>query len=154
LKKKGRKKKGKQSIFRYLGYTEARKLIKIRNSMFRSAYRKIFKEPENNFELLYWSHYDKIAQLHRRHPQQHHFAPSKLGLRLRDLLRLKYGQHEAMSQNVQQPNSHLFLKALLLNTVLYQRSKPREWEKQQQDNKKEDDNKLHNITEWSIWLHD
>jgi hypothetical protein len=30
-KKKGRKKKGKQSIFRYLGYTEARKLIKIRN---------------------------------------------------------------------------------------------------------------------------
>jgi len=31
LKKKGRKKKGKQSIFRYLGYTEARKLIKIRN---------------------------------------------------------------------------------------------------------------------------
>jgi hypothetical protein len=25
-----------------------------------------------------------------------------------------------MSQNVQQPNSHLFLKALLLNTALYQ----------------------------------
>jgi hypothetical protein len=59
-----------------------------------------------------------------------------------------------MSQNVQQPNSHLFLKALLLNTVLYQRSKPGEWEKQQQDNKKEYDNKLHDITEWSIWLHD
>lgn len=89
-----------------------------RHITYKSNKKKKYKKPENNFELLCWSHCDNGVQLHPQPPQQHHFAASETRLHLHGLWMSKYEQHEVTNQNELQPSSHLFLISLPSDTEI------------------------------------